>query len=462
MKYKNLNLKYALVNASYLMLLCATAGYAYNFLTKNGFDPGTVGIIIAMISVCGIIGQTVFGSVIDKSERLDEKMFISISMCLTALLAAFLMLAPGRSILMVVLVIICFTSAAIGMPFLNSMAFIYEKDGQTINYGLGRGVGSASYAVGSALLGQLWGHFGKGVLPVYILVLAVITFLLIRFMPTPDIELEERVQHEQAAEKKASLSYIQFFRKYSFLIIPAVAMILLYFCHMIVNTFAAEVITKIIGTEAAAADGAVESIQGTALFIQAMAELPTMFLFSLILKKIDINKLLVIAAIAYSVKHVLILLCPNTVMLYAAMVLQMLSYAILVPGAVYYANQNVAEEDRNKGQAVFGATVTVGGLLASLLGGQLLNISNITVLLIVGVIASIIGTVLMVMSLGKDLLPKKPAAPVSTPETPDAPVPAEEMPAAPAEADTPVIPELPPLEEPELILPETDNTETAE
>ena len=453
MKYKNLNLKYAVVNAAYLMLLCATAGYAYNFLTKNGFDSGTVGIIIAMISVCGIIGQTVFGSIIDKSERLDEKMFISISMCLTALLAAFLMLAPGKSILMVVLVVICFTSAAIGMPFLNYMAFIYEKDGQSINYGLGRGVGSAAYAVGSAVLGQLWGRFGKGILPIYILVLAVITFVLIRFMPSPDMALEEKVQHEQAAEKKAGLSYVQFFRKYSFLIIPAVSMILLYFCHMIVNTFAAEVIGKIIGAEAAAVDGAVESVQGTALFIQAMAELPTMFLFSLILKKIDINKILVFAAIAYSIKHILILLCPNTLMLYAAMILQMFSYAVLVPGAVYYANQNVAEEDRNKGQAIFGATVTVGGLLASLLGGQLLNITSITVVLIIGVVASLIGTALMILALGKDMFPKKPAAPAEA-----APVIPEE-PAVPAAAEEPAAPELPPLEEPELILPGEDSPE---
>ena len=450
MKYKNLNLKYALVNAAYLMLVCATAGYAYNFLTKNGFDSGTVGIIIAVISVCGIIGQTVFGSIIDKSERLDEKMFISFSMILTALLAGFLMLAPSSSALMIALVVVCFTSASIGMPFLNSMAFIYEKDGQTINYGLGRGIGSAAYAVGSALLGQLWGRFGKGILPIYILVFSIITLVFVRLMPQPDAALEERVQHEQAGEKKASLSYIQFFQKYSNLILPVIGMILLYFCHMIINTFAAEVVAKVIGSNAAAVDGAVESVQGTALFIQAMAELPTMFLFSLILKKVDIKKILIFAAFAYSVKHIAIWLCPNTYVLYGSMILQMFSYAILIPGSVYYANQSVAEEDRNKGQAIFGATVTVGGLLASLIGGQLLNITNISIVLLIGVIASLCGTALIFIALGpKDLFQKKPqTAPVEAPApvevTPEAPSPAPaeitlEMPEeTPVEPDAPV------------------------
>ncbi|MBR3364947.1 MAG: hypothetical protein IKG53_08780, partial [Solobacterium sp.] len=105
MKYKNLNLKYALVNAAYLMMLCATAGYSYNFLSQIGFQDGTVGIIIAMISVCGVIGQTLSGSIIDKSEKLDEKTFISLSMIVTIVLSFLLILYKGQSILTILLVV---------------------------------------------------------------------------------------------------------------------------------------------------------------------------------------------------------------------------------------------------------------------------------------------------------------------------------------------------------------------
>ena len=87
-------------------------------------------------------------------------------------------------------------------------------------------------------------------------------------------------------------------------------------------------------------------------------------------------------------------------MLYVSMGLQMLSYAILIPASVYYSNENVAPEDRNKGQAIFGATATIGGLLASLIGGQLFQyIDNVSVVLTVGVIASCIGTVLMIIGI---------------------------------------------------------------
>ncbi len=395
MKFKNLNLKYALINAAYLMMLCATAGYAYNFLSQIGFPDGTVGIIISLISVCGVIGQTVSGSIIDKSEKLDEKTFISLSMIVTIILSGLLIIYKGQSILTIVLVVIAFTSAAIGMPFLNSMAFIYEQEGQTINYGLGRGVGSAAYAVGSALLGRLWSWGGKDILPIYILVMAVLVFLSVRLMPT----VKKQTAVSESGEKVSQISYGEFFKKYNKIILVVVSLILMYFCHMLMNTYIAKVITNIIGADAAAAAGTVEGIQGTALFIQAMVELPTMFGFALLLKKFSVNKLLIIAAVVFSIKHIMILLCPNVPMLYASMVLQMFSYAIVVPAAVYFSNENVAAEDRNKGQAVMGVTATVGGLIASLVGGQLFQYMSTSSVLTIGVAASCIGTVLMIIGI---------------------------------------------------------------
>lgn len=397
MKYKNLNLKYALINATFMMLVCATAGYAYNFLSQSGFADGTVGIIITLISICGLIGQAVSGSIVDKSEKIDEKMFICGAMVVTAALALAMALIPAGNFLIIPVVIIGFTAAAIGLPFFNSLAFVYEKDGQKINYGLGRGIGSAAYAVGSSLLGQLWGWKGKSILPYYVIVFAVLTFLLVSWMPTPSKAAAEAGKEGEGTV--SNLSYIEFFKKYNKIVIIVVSLILLYFCHMMTNTYIAKIITNIIGEEAASVSGAVEAIQGRALFIQAMVELPTMFVFSQILKKVSVNKLMIIAAVVFSVKHALIWLSSSTIMLYCAMALQILGFALMTPAAVYFANQNVQPEDRNKGQAIFGAASTCGGLLASAIGGQLFQYMNTSPVIMIGVIASCIGTVLMVIGI---------------------------------------------------------------
>ncbi|MBQ7992972.1 MAG: MFS transporter [Solobacterium sp.] len=395
MKYKNLTLKYALVNASFMFMVCATVGYAYNFLSQSGIADGTVGILITAVSLCGLIGQTLSGSIIDKSETIDEKKFISMSLIAVMALGVVLALVPAGSVLMMIVSVICFTFASIGMPFLNSMAFIYEKDGQTINYGLCRGIGSAAWAVGSSLIGQLWSIMGRTILPWYVVAFAALSFVLVNLMPTPSAEAEAAAAASDATkEAPKDLSYGAFFSKYGKAMIVAVAMILMYFCHMMIQTYMAKVIGNIMG-DAANATGAVESVQGNALFIAAIVELPTMFLFSKIIEKISIHKVMIFASIIWSVKHVLTWLCPNVIVLYMIMVLQMLSYAALVPALVYFANESVEAQDRNKSQAIFAATATVGTLLASLIGGQLFQFMSVSAVLFIAVIASCAGTVLM-------------------------------------------------------------------
>ena len=90
MKYKYLNLKYAAINATFMLMVCATSGYAYNFLSQSGFADGAIGIIIALVSICGLVGQTISGSIIDKSEKIDEKTFISGAMICTVVLSLLL------------------------------------------------------------------------------------------------------------------------------------------------------------------------------------------------------------------------------------------------------------------------------------------------------------------------------------------------------------------------------------
>ena len=388
MNNKVLNIKYASASAAYLMLLCATMGYTYNFLSQCGYPDGQVGLTITVISILGILGQTYFGSFIDKSKTLDERSFIIITMFISIISSLLLFFIPTTGILPILISVIGFTSASIGTPFLNSMAFIYEKEGFTINYGLGRGVGSAAYAVGSAILGKVWALFGTVSFPIYIVVTSALTLATIYLMP--------KAHKETTVEKEtSSISYLQFFSKYKAIILPFIAMVCIYFCHMLINTYIAKIIMYILGDSTSS----VEGIQGTAMFIQAMVELPTMFLFGWLINKFGIHKLLVFSAIAFAIKHIATILCPNITIFYGICVLQMFAYAILCPGGVYLANEIVAPEDRNKGQAIIGITATAGNLLASFIGGQLFQITSTYTVFLIGTILSCIGSVLLIISI---------------------------------------------------------------
>lgn len=391
MKLDHLNLKYALVNIGYLLLVCGTLGYAYNFLSQSGFDDGTTGLVITIISLLGVFAGPTAGAIVDKSQTITQKTFIAASMVVTIVLSAILTMLPNGSPIIIPVVIIAFMSASIGMPLLNGMAFIYEREGGVINYGLCRGLGSAAFAVGSNIVGRLWSAFGKGALPVYIIVTALLTLGAIMLMPNVSDDIEVTSDDEPTGE---SISMFQFFGKYRDITLVVLALILMYFCHFIINTYMAKVIGMFVNTN-------IETIQGNALFIAAMLELPAMFGFSFILNRLGVNRILVIASILYSVKHIITFMSVNVPMFYAAMTLQMVSYAALVPAVVYFANEHVAEEDRNKGQAVFAASSSVGGLLASFLGGWLFTLLPVRSVLGIGAFASVCGTLLLIFALRK-------------------------------------------------------------
>lgn len=396
MNLKNLNLKYALANAGFMLLVAGSVGFAYNYLSQSGFEAGTIGTVMSIVSLAGVFLGPAVGDLVDRSDKITQKMLITGSMIVCGVMAILLLLVPSGSFLILPIVIVSFMSATVGMPLLNGMAFIYEKAGGIINYGLCRGIGSAAYAVGSNVVGRLWALLGRNTLPIWMIGGAALTIVAINLMPdapkalAPKKEDAKKAVAAKAAEGEA-ISVLQFFSKYPSTTLVCLSLVLLYFCHNLFGTY----LGAVLGEFVPAAD--VERVQGNALFIQAMVELPTMFGFALIMKKLSINQIMALSAIFYSIKHVVLLMSNNVPMFYAGMVLQMLSYAAITPAVVYFANQQVQEQDRNKSQAVFMTANSVGGLLASFVGGWMFQLLSVRAGLLVGVAASIVGTVLMVM-----------------------------------------------------------------
>lgn len=387
MKYRFLNLKYALINIFYMFLICSTVGYAANFLLAKGFSNSAVGAVLSCVSIFGVVLQAVFAPLIDRSDKLTEKGFVSITLIITAVIALAMYFMPDASVLLLVLTTVSFSAASSGLPFINSIAFIYEKVGQTINYGLCRGLGSAAYAVGSLLIGRFLsisfqnGRLPSDYLPLIYASMALFTLIMVQTLETPEAETSTD------SPKAGKINYGQFFRKYSHILPVLAGMVMIYTCHMLINNFMIHVITNV---------GGDSSNQGTALFIQAMSELPPMFLFAKIMKKKDVDSIMALAGICFTVKHLLVWLAPDIRMLYLSMAVQMLGYALLIPSSVYFANKHFDEQDRNQGQAVTAWTTTIGGIIASLLGGVLMDHLAVSTVLLIGFLISLAGTLLMV------------------------------------------------------------------
>ena len=388
MDLKGLNIKYALANIGTMIVVCGSIGFAYNYLSQSGFDDGTIGTVMSLISLFGIFLGPAAADLVDRSPKLTQKSFITAAMVVCAVFAAILLFIPQGAFLILPIVIISFMCPGMCGPLLNGMAFIYEKAGGVINYGLCRGLGSAAFAVGSFLLGQIWAYLGRNTLPVWVIAGTIFTIAVIQLMPDAP---KRRIEGNGRGQ---SISMPQFLIKYKKVTVVVCALILMFFCHFIVQSYMAIVIGTFDSSN-------VEGVQGTALLIQALAELPTMLGFTFLLNRFGIPKILAIGSIVFSVKHVLILMCNSVPMFYGAMVLQMLSFAIIIPATVYLSNQLVGEADQNKGQAAFSTASFIGMLLASFIGGWMFTFLDVKLVIGVGVVASVAGTIIMLAALRK-------------------------------------------------------------
>ena len=134
---------------------------------------------------------------------------------------------------------------------------------------------------------------------------------------------------------------------------------------------------------------------GIASAIGAIVEIPMMFLFTRLLRRIPAATWLVICGFAFLVKTVGSLLVPNVLGFYGMQVLQILAFAVLAVASVYYADATMAPEDAAKGQALLVMTSTVGSVIASAFGGWLLDASGVTTLLITASAAAGLGAVIL-------------------------------------------------------------------
>lgn len=420
MKYKYITIQYALLNITNMVMCSAMIGYIFNYLSSLRVlmdaqgNPNTtlIGYIIACGNILGLIGQSYFGAWLDRTTIMDEKGFLRLISIVSLITGIGMLVIPDTLFIVVVLAVLTCAIVNICMPVINTVAFIYEKDGTKINYGLCRGIGSAAYAIGAFFLGRLWVTFGKNTIPFYIIIFSIIAILVLTSMPNVENTKKEVVE-------KNDLSYGAFFKKYKAAILLAVGMIGIYFTHQMINVYLKVIIEGVLGEQEILAriqalpsydpnalnvgseayniakDSIIAKIQGTAVFVAAMSELPPMFLFSKIIKKFDINKVMVFAAGMYLVKHIMFYLCKGEVMLYFVHFLQMLGYAVMLPALVYWVNENILESDRNKGQSIMMMTLTIGGLFANITCGYLFDTFTVKTVLLIGVIATIVGVVLI-------------------------------------------------------------------
>lgn len=377
----NINKKYCVLQSCYWMMINVGLGYTAFCLGEAGFGAGAIGALTALYGLISALLQPMLGRVADKSRRIGWKTLLLV---LSALCAAALAVLYGVSSGVWTAVLFGLIAVLINcmLPMINTAYFYYENKGEKLDFGIARGLGSGAYAVMAMLLGAGTVKFGTGAVPMAGLPVLAVLFLTVWALPYQ----KKVVQSVRADQEERAVSHTSFVRKYPAFCVMTVGCAILLSVHNLNGTFLIQILERV---------GGDSSNLGTALAIAAVLEVPVLFFFTHIVKRVPESWLLVISGIAYVGKSLILMLAPNVGMIYVAQLMQPFSYALYASANVYFTNRCMDEEDAATGQALMSMTSPIGSVAGNLLGGWLIDQSGIPLMLEVTCVIAVAAAVVI-------------------------------------------------------------------
>ena len=180
MNSKKLTAQCAVLQGSYWVAVCAINGFATVFLLHIGLKSSQIGVVLALGNILGVILQPFVAAAADRAKRVTLQQMTA-GMAIAIILLLILMQCMSKMVPGIVLsFLIVNMLLQVVQPLINSISLYYVNHGIYVDFGIGRGVGSASYAVAASFLGILIGrYYGLAIMGVGCLSFAVMFVTLI-------------------------------------------------------------------------------------------------------------------------------------------------------------------------------------------------------------------------------------------------------------------------------------------
>ena len=393
------------------MAFCTVHAYAAVYLLDRGFTNTQIGVLLAVANITSALAQPMVASLIDRQGIFTNRNVMIICAGIIAAGSALLLVADTSKILVFIVFALIYMIQFTYMPVMTALNFEYQNHGINIIYGLARGLGSAGFAITSALVGRIVEREGVRILLYLNIVIMAVQMVIVYFFKLPkDAKTDdsksasgESIREGETgnlAKGSEASSLTAFFGKYPAFVLMLAGTVLIFFTHNMLNDYLIQIVRPLGGSE---------KHLGYATFIAAFLELPTMAAMTLFSKKLSMRVMLVISGIAFTLKALVMTLATNIPMVYISQSMQLLAYAVFIPASAYYVSQNISETDQVKGQAFVTSCFTLSGVFSSLLCGVILDHMGVKAMLVIGSIVSVAGAALLTRAMLSTKRAKEPS-----------------------------------------------------
>ena len=388
-KPSKINIQFSFLQGSYWLFYMPISAFSTVILQERLFSAGEIGFLLAFQAVASIVGQSLIAAFSGRHPNFPLKRILQI-MQITGTVVFLLWSMMPNHLLLATLTFGIAGATIVSIPtFINALAMQLEKTEYTLNYGLTRGIGSLTYAVGGFFMGQVVQSEGFHALYIFIAATGILSLLCQIWVPNPKLTVEKALT--DFTPDKQHISFLAFMRKNRKFSGFCAASFFLFFSTSMIFSFMPDIYYRV--------GGNIES-QTTARAISALVELPAMALYGILVKRIRGDKLLIFSSFSFFVRALGVLIAPSVIFLHIAQVWQMPAYGLYTPAAVHFSDRQVSSADRVRAQAIaMVASSGLGGVLGNLVGGALVGQFGISALQVCSAAVGAVGFLVMFFSL---------------------------------------------------------------
>lgn len=387
-----LNIEYSAL----LGLFWAADGVAFNFaavyLQFRGYTNHALGLVLALSNILGFFVQPPLAEYIDKRNKKPLLACIFVISLVGTFAAAVSRLTDGSGLVQSAAYVTMLVVVILLQPITNSASTYLCTWGYDIQFPRSRGVGSLCFAFGMFAAGILCKRVSPAAVSVMYGILVLLMAALTALLMYQDKNLRAVPPHIFDNKAKAANSIGVFIRENRRFCVYLVGIVLLFLSHAISSNFFIEFLRPL---------GGDSEDMGNIFCLMALCEIPAMLLFDRITKRIRCSTLLVFSAFMFALKAFAFWRASSLAMMYAAVCLQAVSFAVFIPASVRYVESVIKKRDSVKGQAFTTAMITFGCVIASYLGGVMLDSVGPECTLLTGFLAALAGAGIMLPGVQK-------------------------------------------------------------
>ena len=209
---RKVDIHHAAMQGSYFAGFSAIWGFGPVLLLYLGLSNSTLGVVTSLALVLPLLLQPALAALSDADSRWTSRRLALVLSLLTLAAAVVMTVSTGSKTVLVAAYAVIGVLLVSTSPFFNSMVMEYHLRGVNVNYGLGRGTGSTTYAIVALLLGfVLEKRAPTVILPVLLaaLVLQIIAVWTFRYpLPPEQAALARKYRLEPQMEGDAAIAVI--------------------------------------------------------------------------------------------------------------------------------------------------------------------------------------------------------------------------------------------------------------